>query len=37
MVDGRLNGPIVASVIGELAGALAQRAAGGTRKSRAPA
>jgi DNA polymerase-3 subunit delta len=37
MVDGRLNGPIVASVIGELAGALAQRAAGGGRKSRAPA
>jgi DNA polymerase-3 subunit delta len=35
MVDGRLNGPIVATIIAELAGALAQRASGGGRKARA--
>jgi hypothetical protein len=34
MVDGRLNGPIVAAVIGELSAALAHRAASGGRKSR---
>jgi DNA polymerase-3 subunit delta len=33
MVDGRLNGPIVATIVGELAGALAQRASGAGRKT----